>query len=131
MGFPNFNGTGGGNQGFDGNDIGEVNGPANWTLTGLGQDLVIHDRVDGGGTLTLHKFRNITIAVKNGSRILVVESDNQSVTINTVDGDGKTFLRNSGLKKILVKNGAGDILFQGDPPFVEDQNGSGVVSPEQ
>src|SRR5262245_26380487 len=59
MGCPSFNGDGGGNEGFAGDCIDEVNGVADWTLTGRGQDLVIRERVDGGrGTLTLRKFGN-------------------------------------------------------------------------
>jgi hypothetical protein len=132
MGCTSFNDIGGGDVGFDQTDICEVNGPANWTITGLGQDLVIHDRVDGGGgTLTLHGFGNITIKEKNGNRTLVVESDNKSVTIETVNGVGQTYLRNPGFKKIQSKNGTGNVYFKGFPPIVEAQNGTGTVKREQ
>jgi hypothetical protein len=128
MDCPSFNGDGGGDLGFEGDCIGEVNGVADWTLTGLGQDVLIRDRVDGGkGTLTLRKFGNITVQEKNGVRTLVVEDNNKSVTFNVVNGAGNTFLRNSGLKKIQSKNGSGNVFFQGDPPFVHEFNGSGKL----
>jgi hypothetical protein len=131
MSCPSFNGTGGGDFGFDGDCISEVNGTANWTITGIGQDVTVTERVDGGnGILTLHNFGNITIQEKNGVRTLVVESDNKSVTINVVNGAGQTFLRNSGFKKIVTLNGTGAVKFQGNPVIVENKNGDGIVARE-
>jgi hypothetical protein len=132
MSCDSFNGASGGVIGFEKNEICEVNGDADWTIIGLGQDLVIRDRVDGGhGTLTLNKFGNITIQEKNGGRTLVVESDVASVTINKVDGTGETHLRNSGFKRIVSKNGAGNVFFRGDVVFVDSANGTGKVLAEQ
>jgi hypothetical protein len=131
MGCPSFDGPGGGKLSIDYGDIGKVDGPGNWILWGIGQDLVIHDKKDGDGGLTLHGFRNITIlGKKDGNGTLVVENDNQSITIREVNGPGKTYLKNKGLKKISLKDGPGDVYFQGAPPFVGTMNGTGQIREE-
>jgi hypothetical protein len=123
-----LDGPGGGEQSIDYSDICKVDGGGNWILWGIGQDLVIHDKKDGDGSLTLHNFGKITIlGKKDGNGALVVEKDNKEIHINVVNGNGKTYLRNPGLKKISVKDGSGNVYFQGNPPFVGQKNGAGQI----
>jgi hypothetical protein len=128
MGYPNFDGPGGGELSIDYGDICKVDGPGNWILWGIGQDLVIHEKKDGDGSLTLHGFGNVTIlGKKDGNGTLVVENDNKTITIREVNGPGDTYLRNNGLKKISLKDGPGNVYFHGAPPFVDKKNGTGRI----
>jgi hypothetical protein len=128
MGYPIFDGPGGGELSIDYGDIEKVDGTGDWILWGIGQDLVIHDKKDGDGTLTLHNFGTITImGKKDGNGMLVVETDNASIIVSQVNGRGKTYFQNSGLKKIGLKDGDGNVYYKGAPPFVGTKNGAGQI----
>jgi len=119
-----FNGPGGGELTIEDSEISLVDGPSNWIIWGVGQDVTIK-RKDGPGNLTLRGFKNITIIEKNGEGKLIVEADNETVTIGRMDGPGHAYLRCKGKKKLENKNGAGNIYFTGSPPIITRLDGPG------
>jgi hypothetical protein len=133
MAYVNYNGPGGGDFTIsDSDQIGEVNGPADWHIFADtdGRDLTIANQKDGDGSLTLTGFGAITIAnQKNGAGNLIVE-DSKSIDINHVDGPGSVYLRFPGRKVIHWKNGGGNIYYTGKPPIVQNMDGPGKVIKE-
>jgi hypothetical protein len=119
-----FNGPGGGEVTVEDGDISLVDGPGDWIIWGVGQDVTIRLK-NGPGSLTLKGFKNITITEKNGPGKLIVEEDNETVTIRKMDGPGHTYFRIKGKKKVEDKNGEGNIYFKHSPPIVSKSDGPG------
>jgi hypothetical protein len=119
-----YNGPGGGEFTIEDGDIILVDGPADWIIWGIGQDVTVRMK-NGPGSLTLRGFKNITITEKNGAGKLIIEGDNESVTIKKMDGPGSAYIRIKGKKKIQDKNGEGNIFFKDSPPIVEKIDGPG------
>jgi hypothetical protein len=130
LGSGPYNGPKGSEITIEDGEISLVDGPGDWIIWGIGQD--VHVKLKNGeGSLTLKGFKNITIGEKNGPGKLVVEEDNQSVTIDKMDGPGHGYIRCKGKKKIGDKNGDGNVYFRGSPPIVTKKDGKGQVIREQ
>jgi hypothetical protein len=129
---PTYDSAGGGTIAFSGRVIKKVDGPGNWVITGMGQDLTIQEKKDGDGNLTLKGFGRITIKEKNGRGHLVVEANNGEFLITDImNGDGHAYLRNPGRKTITKKDGKGNVYYRGDQPtFPGGKKGDGTAIPE-
>jgi len=125
-----FDGNGGGELTIQDSEIGKVDGSGTWIIWGLGQDLVIHDKKDGEGSLTLRNFGNVTISNKKDGNGVLIVLDCKSVSIREINGSGHTYLRIAGLKKITMKDGDGNVYFVGAPPIIDRKNGNGNVERE-
>lgn len=127
----NFDGEGGGKFTIEDTDIGKVDGPGNWVLFGVGQDLTIHEKKDGTGNLTLKGFGKIKIVQKkDGDGKLIIEEDNGAVSIKEVNGNGNVYLRNKELNRIDKKDGRGAVYWKHRPPIIGEKNGPGIVDEE-
>jgi hypothetical protein len=125
-----YNGPGGGELTIEDGDISLVDGPGDWVIWGVGQDVTVRMK-NGPGSLTLRGFKNITITEKNGEGKLIVEDDNETVTIKKMDGPGNAYLRMKGKKKVEDKNGGGNIYFKHSPPIIVKNDGPGKSIREQ
>ena len=125
-----YNGPGGGEYTIEDGDIILVDGPGDWIIWGVGQDVTVRMK-NGPGSLTLHGFKNIMITEKNGPGKLIVEEDNEFVTVRKMDGPGHAYIRIKGKKKFEDKNGEGNIYFKYSPPIVTKSDGPGKAIREQ
>lgn len=114
---PAFIAPQGGQANVPGPVIRIVDGPGNWILSGNNQDVVIQEKKDGDGNLTLRGFRNVTITEKNGNGHLVIEDCTGTFTITDImNGAGNAYLRIPGPKSIRLKDGPGNVYFWGQEP---------------
>jgi hypothetical protein len=128
-----LDGNGGGELTLaDGDNISKCDGSAHWIVwSEQGGDLTILDKKDGEGVLELHGFRSVTISgKKDGNGTLLVHEDCGAFQVNEINGRGQTFLRNTGLKRVRLKDGDGNVYFKGQPPIVGTKNGAGSVRRE-
>eukprot|EP01031_Cornospumella_fuschlensis_P026306 gene26306-31778_t len=120
--FPKIDGMYNEEVEFHGCDIDKIDGIGSKTVRASnGQDLIIHNKIDGSGTHKLIGFGFVEVRDKvdgSGDRWFI---DCGRVVINDrKDGMGNLYLVNSPCN-ITKKSGSGNIVWCGVPPTVESQ----------
>eukprot|EP01031_Cornospumella_fuschlensis_P026310 gene26310-31783_t len=120
--FPKIDGMYNEEVEFHGCDIDKIDGIGSKTVrSSNGQDLIIHNKIDGSGTHKLIGFGFVEVRDKvdgSGDRWFI---DCGRVVINDrKDGMGNLYLVNSPCN-ITKKSGSGNIVWCGVPPTVESQ----------